>query len=203
MEHLKINLYIQHFEKISIHVFHNFNGTCIIYLVHIDHEGWQTYRHTVHCPNPSEYPVHTANHRGFCWNKATNVSHVYYQSYLQYTWTLLNCKIEEDKTQRYCNFNQVWYGPMFQKKDTCRTVPSWQVLVKKLSWVDLKITDSHGILYSCFDSHYWPEELLTESYLTCYHSTWLWPWHLDKTWFKVTIHLLPTCIFYLDIWSRN
>lgn len=89
MEHLKINLYVQHFEKISIHVFHNFNGTCIIYLVHIDHEGWQTYRHTVHCPNPSEYPVHTANHRGFCWNKATNVSHVYYQSYLQYTWTLL------------------------------------------------------------------------------------------------------------------
>lgn len=62
------------------------NGTCIIYLVHIDHKGGQTYRHTVHCPNPSEYPVHTANHGGFCWNKATNVSHVYYQSYLQYTY---------------------------------------------------------------------------------------------------------------------
>lgn len=76
------------------------------------------------------------------------------------------CKIEEGKTQRYCNFNQVWYGPMFQKKkETCRTVPSWQVLVKKLSWVDLKITYSHGILYSCFDSHYWPEELLQGHWL--------------------------------------
>lgn len=75
------------------------------------------------------------------------------------------CKIEEGKTQRYCNFNQVWYGPMFPKKDTCRTVLSWQVLVKKLSWVDLKITDSHGILYSCFDSHYWPEELLQGHWL--------------------------------------
>lgn len=76
------------------------------------------------------------------------------------------CKIEEDKTQRYCNFNQVWYGPMFQKKkETCRTVLSWQVLVKKLSWVDLKITDSHGILYSCFDSHYWPEEFLQGHWL--------------------------------------
>lgn len=132
MEHLKINLYVQHFEKISIHVFHNFNGTCIIYLVHIDHEGWQTYRHTVHCPNPSEYPVHTANHRGFCWNKATNVSHVYYQSYLQYTWTLLNCKIEEDKTQRYCNFNQVWYGPMFQKKRYMQDSPQLASFGKKI-----------------------------------------------------------------------
>lgn len=76
------------------------------------------------------------------------------------------CKIEEGKTQRYCNFNQVWYWPMFQKKkETCRTVPSWQVLVKKLSWVDLKITDSHGILYSCFDSHYWLEELLQGHWL--------------------------------------
>lgn len=75
------------------------------------------------------------------------------------------CKIEEDKTQRYCNFNQVWYGPMFQKKDKCRTVLSWQVLVKKLSWVDLKITDSHGILYSCFDSHYWAEEFLQGHWL--------------------------------------
>lgn len=26
------------------------------------------------------------------------------------------CKFEEGKAQIYCNFNQVWYGPMFQKK---------------------------------------------------------------------------------------
>lgn len=76
------------------------------------------------------------------------------------------CKFEEGKAQIYCNFNQVWYGPMFQKKkETCRTVLSWQVLVKKLSWIDLKITDSHGILYSCFDSHYWPEEFLQGHWL--------------------------------------
>lgn len=165
MEHLKINLYVQHFEKISIHVFHSFNGTCIIYLVHIDHESGQTYRHTVHCPNPSEYPVHTANHRGFCWNKATNVSHVYYQSYLQYTWTLL-AKLKKIKHRDIVIL--IKYGMdqcSKKKKETCRTVLSWQVLVKKLSWVDLKITDSHGILYSCFDSHYWPEEFLQGHWL--------------------------------------
>lgn len=164
MEHLKINLYVQHFEKISIHVFHNFNGTCIIYLVHIDHEGWQTYRHTVHCPNPSEYPVHTANHRGFCWNKATNVSHVYYQSYLQYTWTLL-AKLKKIKHRDIVISIKYGMDQCSKKKETCRTVLSWQVLVKKLSWVDLKITDSHGILYSCFDSHYWPEEFLQGHWL--------------------------------------
>lgn len=197
MEHLKINLYVQHFEKISIHVFHSFNGTCIIYLVHIDHESGQTYRHTVHCPYPSEYPVHTANHSRFCWNKATNVSHVYNQSYLQYTWTLLNCK-----TQIYCNFNQVWYGPMFPKKK--RNMQDSPQLASfgekiKLGW------SQNYILAWNFIQLFWLSLLtgrvasrsLTEPYLTCYHSTWLWPWHLDKTWFKVTIHLLPTCTFWV------
>lgn len=111
------------------------------------------------------------------------------------------CKIEEDKTQRYCNFNQVWYGPMFQKKDTCSTVLSWQVLVKKIK---LGWSQNYRLAWD-FIQLFWLSLLtgrvasrsLTEPYLTCYHSTWLWPWHLDKTWFKVTIHLLPTCIFYL------
>lgn len=117
------------------------------------------------------------------------------------------CKIEEDKTQRYCNFNQVWYGPMFQKKRNMQDSPQLASFGKKikLGW------SQNYRLARDFIQLFWLSLLtgrvssrsLTEPYLTCYHSTWLWPWHLDKTWFKVTIHLLPTCIFYLDIWSRN
>lgn len=206
MEHLKINLYVQHFEKISIHVFHNFNGTCIIYLVHIDHEGWQTYRHTVHCPNPSEYPVHTANHRRFCWNKATNVSHVYYQSYLQYTWTLL-AKLKKIKHRDIVISIKYGMDQCSKKKRYMQDSPQLASFGKKIK---LGWSQNYRLAWD-FIQLFWLSLLtgrvssrsLTEPYLTCYHSTWLWPWHLDKTWFKVTIHLLPTCIFYLDIWSRN
>lgn len=116
MEHLNINLY-QYFEKI-ISILDNFNG--IIYLVHIDHEGGQTYRHTVHCPNPSENPVHTANHGGFCWNKATYVSHIYYQSYLQYTCTLSRTLLTKLKKVRQREISIL-----------IRTSMIWSNLVKK------------------------------------------------------------------------